>query len=110
MQHEILDPIALAEPVRPRNQLFDLSSAHAPQPHQVSPSARWAFTTSGFSSTPKPGLSFRRMNPPSIYGPSSTSSWSIHPPLPVMVSHTIKSRIEAAHWQVAHVLSWLPVL
>ncbi|MBZ5585515.1 MAG: hypothetical protein LAQ30_25620 [Acidobacteriia bacterium] len=33
-------------------------------PQNVSPGARRAFTTSGFSSTPSPGLSVTRTNPP----------------------------------------------
>ena len=45
------------------------AARHAPryrQPHQVSPSARWALTTSGFRSTPKPGFSVIRRWPFSI--------------------------------------------
>ena len=55
-------------------------------PHHVSPGARCARTMSGFSSMPSPALSLTRMNPSSIYGRSSTRTWSIQPPSPVIVS------------------------
>ncbi len=69
------NPIASDRPIAPYAP-YDRQIHHDPlfYPQYVSPAARCAFTTSGFSVMPNPGLSLTWMKPSLMYGPSSTST------------------------------------